>query len=74
MGTTSAHFASLLPYLPTHTKGNPPGPVVAMHLLGITSADRLAAVCIALGALTAPLGYALGRTLGGERRGRVAAC
>jgi hypothetical protein len=67
-----AHFASLLPYLPTHAKGNPPGPVVAMHLLGITSAGRLAAVCIAAAALSAPLAYLLGHELGGERRGRLA--
>ena len=66
------HFASLLPYLPTHAKGNPPGPVVAMQLLGITTAGRLAAVCIAAGALSAPLAYLLGRELGGEHRGRLA--
>ncbi len=66
------HFASLLPYLPTHAKGNPPGPVVAMHLLGITTAGRLAAVCIAAAALSAPLAYLLGRELGDERRGRLA--
>ncbi|MDQ6729455.1 MAG: hypothetical protein M3022_03915 [Actinomycetota bacterium] len=66
------HFASLLPHLPTHTKGNPPGPVVAMHLLGITTAGRLAAVCIAATALSAPLAYLLGRELGDERRGRLA--
>jgi methylthioxylose transferase len=73
VGSYVAHFAALLPHLPTHTKGNPPGPVVVMYLLGITSAGRLAAVCIAVGALTAPLGYALGRTFGGEQRGRLAA-
>ena len=43
-----------------------------MHLLGITSAGRLAAVCIAAGALSAPLAYLLGRELGGEQRGRLA--
>ena len=73
VGYYVAHFAHLLPYLPTHAKGNPPGPVVAMHLLGITSAPSLTAVCVALGALTAPLAYGLGRTLGTERRGRLAA-
>jgi hypothetical protein len=73
IGYYISHFAALLRYLPTHAKGNPPGPVLAMHLLGITSAERLAAACVAIGALTAPLGYALGRTLGGEQRGRVAA-
>ena len=66
------HFASLLPYLPTHAKGNPPGPVVAMHLLGITTAGRLAAVCIAAAAASSPLAYLLGRELGDERRGRLA--
>jgi hypothetical protein len=68
-----SHFASLLPYLTTHVKGNPPGPLLVIRLLGLTTADSLAAACIAAGALTAPLAYALGRTLGGEERGRLAA-
>ena len=67
------HFASLLPYLTTHVKGNPPGPLIALHLLGVNTPGRLTALCIGLGALTAPLAYALGRSLGGERRGRIAA-
>jgi hypothetical protein len=67
------HYADLLPYLPTHAKGNPPGPLVAMHLLSITTAGRLTAVCVLGGAFVAPLTYLLGRTLGGDRRGRVAA-
>ena len=58
------HFAQLLPYLPTHTKGNPPGPLVAMHLLGLTTPGRLAAACILIGSLVTPLTYALGRSLG----------
>ena len=66
------HYPALLPYLPTHAKGNPPGPLVVMDLLHITTAGRLAAVCIAIGALTGPLVYGLGRTLGDERRGRTA--
>ncbi len=67
------HFAQLLPDLPTHVKGNPPGPLVVMHLLSLDTPDRLAAACIAVGALSAPLAYALGRELSDERRGRVAA-
>ena len=67
------HFAGDLPYLPTHAKGNPPGPLVVMDLLHITTAGRLTAACIAVGALTGPLAYGLGRTLGDERRGRTAA-
>lgn len=66
-------FPEILPYLPTHTKGNPPGPLVAMHVLSITSAGRLTAVCVLVGALVAPLTYQLGRELGDERRGRQAA-
>jgi methylthioxylose transferase len=82
------HFATLLPDLPTHTKGNPPGPLVAMHLLGLTTPGRLAAACMIVGSLVTPLTYALGRSLGSgissvgasggalvdaERRGRIAA-
>lgn len=78
------HFATLLPGLPTHTKGNPPGPLVAMHLLGLTTPGRLAAGCMIVGSLVTPLTYALGRSLGAtsgadgvpvdaERRGRIAA-
>ncbi len=67
------HFAALLPDLSTHVKGNPPGPLVVMHLLGIDTPARLTVACIGLGALCAPLAYGLGRELGGERRGRVAA-
>jgi hypothetical protein len=66
------HFAALMPFATTHVKGNPPGPLIAFHLLGITTANRLAALCIGLGALTAPLAYDLGRVLGDERRGRLA--
>ena len=67
-----SHFASLFPYLTTHVKGNPPGPVIALHLLGVAGPSALAAVCIGVGALSAPLAYDLGRVLGGEERGRVA--
>jgi methylthioxylose transferase len=66
-------FPEILPYLPTHTKGNPPGPLVAMHALSITSAAGLSAVCVLVGALVAPLTYELGCELGDERRGRQAA-
>ena len=75
------HFAQLLPELPTHAKGNPPGPLVAMHLFGLTTPARLAAACVIVGSLVTPLTYVLGRSLGAcarssvevERRARVAA-
>ncbi len=66
------HFPQLLMHVPTHVRGNPPGPLVALHLLGIHTAAGLTALCVALGALTAPLAYDLGRVLGGEQRGRLA--
>jgi hypothetical protein len=66
------HFLALFPSLPQKVTGNPPGPLIAIHLLGIRTAGGLAALCIGTGALTAPLAYDLGRTLGGEERGRVA--
>jgi hypothetical protein len=67
-----AHFPALIPSLPIHVQGNPPGPLVAVRLLGIQTPGALAALVVGLGALSAPLAYDLGRTLGGEDRGRVA--
>ncbi len=66
------NFAALFPYLSLHAQGNPPGLLIALDLLGIRTADGMAALCIGVGALTAPLAYDLGRSLGGEERGRVA--
>jgi hypothetical protein len=53
--------------------GHPPGPLLVLHAVGITSAAGAAALCIAVGALGAPLTYVLGRQLGSERDARVAA-
>lgn len=66
------HFAALYPQMPTHVKGNPPGPLIALHLLGTTTPQSMAALCVAVGSLCAPCAYAIGRELGDERRGRVA--
>jgi methylthioxylose transferase len=66
-------FAELVPALPVHAAGHPPGLLIVMDTFGITTPGRLAALCIAGGALTAPLGYAIGRRLLGDRRGRYAA-
>jgi len=65
-------FAELVPALPVHVAGHPPGLVLTMHALGIDTAGELAALCIAAGALSAPLTYALGRTLLDERAARLA--
>jgi methylthioxylose transferase len=66
-------FAELVPALPVNVAGHPPGPLLVLHVLGITTAAGAAALCIAVGALGAPLTYVLGRALGGERDARVAA-
>jgi hypothetical protein len=72
IGYYLAHFSALLTYTTTHVKGNPPGPLIALRLLGISSPQAFAALCVGVGALSAPLAYDLGRTLGDERRGRIA--
>jgi methylthioxylose transferase len=66
------HFAELVPALPVNPAGHPPGLLLTLHGLGIDSARGMAALCIGTGALTAPLAYDLGRTLGDEERGRTA--
>lgn len=65
-------FAELVPALPVHAAGHPPGLLLVMHWLGVTTAGELAALCIGAGALTAPLAYAVGRRLLDERRARLA--
>jgi methylthioxylose transferase len=72
IGWYLGHFTTVLPHIPVHAEGNPPGPLIALHLLGIGNPGALAGLCIGLGALTAPLAYDLGRVLGDERRGRIA--
>jgi methylthioxylose transferase len=66
-------FAELVPSLPVNVAGHPPGPLLVLHALGISTAAGAAALCIAAGALGAPLTYALGRSLLDERQARVAA-
>jgi hypothetical protein len=65
-------FAELVPALPVNAAGHPPGLLLTLHALGMGSARGMAALCIGTGALTAPLAYDLGRTLGDEERGRTA--
>jgi hypothetical protein len=65
-------FAELVPALPVHAAGHPPGLLLAMDAFGVATPERLAALCIAGGALVAPLAYLLGRGLLDERRARLA--
>jgi methylthioxylose transferase len=65
-------FAELVPSLPVHAAGHPPGLVLVMHTLGISTPAGLAALCIGAGALSAPLTYGLARGLLDERAARLA--
>ena len=65
-------FAELVPSFPVHVAGHPPGLLLAMDALGITTPGRLAALCIGVGALSAPLTYGLARALAPERTARLA--
>jgi hypothetical protein len=67
-------FAELVPSLPVHAAGHPPGMLLVLDALGITTPEGMAALCIGVGALGASATYALGRaTLGDESRARTAA-
>ena len=65
-------FAELVPSQPVNVAGHPPGPLLLAHALGIRTAQGLAARCLAGAAACAPLTHRLGRTLHGERAGRIA--
>ena len=66
-------YDKLVLSLPVNVAGHPPAPVLVLHAFGLTTVARAAALCIGCAALTAPLTYALGRSLGTDRDARVAA-
>ncbi len=65
-------FAEMVPALPVNVAGHTPGVLLTLHALRISTAKGMAALCIGVGALTAPLAYDLGRTLLGDDRARAA--
>jgi len=65
-------FAELVPSLPVHAAGHPPGLLLVMDGFGITTPGRLAALCIVMGALSAPLTYGVARRVLDERGARLA--
>ncbi|HEX4108541.1 MAG TPA: hypothetical protein VHX88_10425 [Solirubrobacteraceae bacterium] len=67
------HFAQLVPSLTINGAGHPPGLLLTMDALHLRSAQRLAAFCIVVGALSTPLAYLLARELLDEERARIAA-
>jgi hypothetical protein len=65
-------FAETVPALPVHAAGHPPGMLLSLYALGISSPGGMAALCIVTGALSVPLTYALGRRLLEEGAARIA--
>jgi methylthioxylose transferase len=65
-------FAETVPALPVHAAGHPPGLLLTLHALGISTPSAMAALCIGVGALSVPLAYPLACSLLDERRARVA--
>ncbi len=66
------NFVSLVPTLPIHPAGHPPGLVVALDFFGIETPEAMAALTIVAGAAATPVLYALGRQLFDEKTARVA--
>jgi methylthioxylose transferase len=54
-------FAELVPSLPVHSAGHPPGLLLVMHYLGLDTSPKLAAFIIVVGAISAPLTYVLAK-------------
>ena len=65
-------FDEILPALPVHTAGHPPGFVLVLHALGLDTPGSAAALAIALGALAVPATYLVARRLLDEDRARTA--
>ena len=65
-------FAETVPALPVHVAGHPPGLLLTLDALGIESPGGMAALCIGVGALSAPLTYLVARAVLEERRARIA--
>jgi hypothetical protein len=65
-------FAETVPALPVHAAGHPPGLLLTLDALGIESPGGMAALCIGVGALSAPLTYLAARTVLEEPRARIA--
>jgi hypothetical protein len=65
-------FDEILPALPVHTAGHPPGLVLVLHWLGLDTPGSAAALAIAVGALAVPATYLVARRLLDEERARTA--
>ncbi|MBA2348803.1 MAG: hypothetical protein H0V81_10960 [Solirubrobacterales bacterium] len=67
-------FAELVPSLPVNVAGHPPALMLLIDTFGLTTANRLAALCIAAAVLTPAVTYWIARAVGLiEERARLAA-
>ncbi len=65
-------FAELIPSLPPHAAAHPPGGLLLLDALGVSTPAGMAAVCIGAGVLATPPAYAAARVVVGERSARIA--
>ena len=73
VGSFLDNFAELVPTLPLHVAGHPPGLVLFLDLFGLDTPELMSALTISAGAVLSPLIYLLGRRLYDERTARLAA-
>ncbi len=66
-------FAEMVPTLPLHVAGHPPGLVLLLDISGLDTPELMSALTITVGALLSPLLYLLGRRLFDESTARMAA-
>jgi len=71
-GTYLDRFAEVAPSLPTHPSAHPPGLLLVIDILGITSRTQMAVFEIVVGAMSLPLVYLLARGFLDEPAARVA--
>ncbi len=65
-------FDELIPTLPAHAAAHPPGTLLLLDGLGITSPGAMAALVIGAGAVATPVAYFAFRRVSGEATARVA--
>jgi hypothetical protein len=66
-------FAEMVPTLPLHVAGHPPGLVLMLDIFGLETPQSMAALTIVVGAALSPVLYLLGRGLYDEGTARLAA-
>lgn len=66
------NFAELVPTLPLHVAGHPPGLVLILDIFGLETPQAMSALTIVVGAAATPLLYVLARRLYDEQTARIA--